>query len=88
MLLGNVTDTYVKGFNINIATPMLTPEFRDTLVKLIKGNKGNVPFTMLLVDPEKGWKIEFLSRKFRVAVNNEFISELKARKISYNLLKK
>ena len=88
MLLGNVTDTYVKGFNINIATPMLTPEFRDTLVKLIKGNKGNVPLTMLLVDPEKGWKIEFLSRKFRVAVNNEFISELKARKISYNLLKK
>jgi hypothetical protein len=43
---------------------------------------------MLLVDPGKGWKIEFLSRKFRVAVNNEFISELKARKISYNLLKK
>ncbi|MBQ8812416.1 MAG: DNA polymerase III subunit alpha [Bacteroidales bacterium] len=88
MLLGNVTDTYVKGFAIKISTPMLTPEFRDRLVKMIKRNKGNVPLSMFLHDPEKGWNIEFLSRKFRVAVTAPFIEELNRLRIGYNVIKK
>ena len=88
MLLGNVNDTYIKGFNLNISTSMLTPEFRKGLVAMIKKHKGTVPLTMLLIDPEKGWKIEFLSRKFQVAVNNQFIEELKAMKIPYNVVRK
>ena len=67
---------------------MLTPEFRKGLVAMIKKHKGTVPLTMLLIDPEKGWKIEFLSRKFQVAVNNQFIEELKAMKIPYNVVRK
>ena len=88
MLLGNVTDTFVKSFNINISTRMLTPEFRESLVKMIRKHKGTVPLTMLLVDPEKGWKIEFLSRKFKVAVSDQLIDDLKTMKISYNVIKK
>ena len=88
MLLGNVTDTYIKGFAINITTPMLTPEFRDKLVGLIKKNKGNVPLSMFLYDPEKKWNIEFLSRKFRVAVSASFIEELEKLRIRYTVLKK
>jgi len=88
MLLGNVTDTFVKGFAINISTPMLTPDFRDRLVKMIKRNKGSVPLTMFLNDPEKGWNIEFLSRKFRVAVTADFIEELKNQQIRYSVIKK
>ena len=88
MLLGNVTDSFVKGFAINISTDMLTQEFRDKLVKMIKRNKGSVPLTMFLHDPEKGWNIEFLSRKFRVAVTAEFIEEMKNLQIRYSVLKK
>ena len=88
MLLGNVTETYIKGFAINISTPMLSPEFREKLVKMIKRNKGNVPLTMFLYDPEKGWNIEFLSRKFRVAVTAPFIEELQKLGIRYNVIKK
>ena len=87
-LLGNVTDSFVKGFAISISTPMLTPEFRDSLVKMIKRNKGNVPLTMFLYDPEKKWNIEFLSRKFRVAVTAPFIEELTKMQIKYSVLKK
>ena len=87
-LLGNVTDSFVKGFAISISTPMLTPEFRDSLVKMIKRNKGNVPLTMFLYDPEKKWNIEFLSRKFRVAVTAPFIEELTKMQIRYTVLKK
>ncbi len=88
MLLGNVTDTYIKGFAINITTPMLTPQFRDALVGLIKKNKGTVPLSMFLYDPENKWNIEFLSRKFRVAVTAGFIEELENLHVRYTVLKK
>ena len=88
MLLGNVTDTYVKGFTIKISTAMLMPEFREKLVKLIKKNKGNVPLTMLLHDPEKGWNIEFLSRKFRISVTAPLIEELGRLQVTYSISKK
>ena len=88
MLLGNVTDTLLKGFSISISTQMLNPQFRERLVKLIKANKGNVPLTMFLYDPEKKWNIEFLSRKFKVAVTAPFIDELQACGIKYSVVKK
>ena len=88
MLLGNVTDSFVKGFAIYVSTDMLTQEFRDKLVKMIKRNKGSVPLTMFLHDPQKGWNIEFLSRKFRVAVTADFIEDLKNLQIRYSVLKK
>ena len=88
MLLGNVTDTYLKGFSISITTTMLSQEFREKLVKMLKSNKGNVPLSMFLYDPEKGWNIEFLSRKFRVAVTAPFIEEIQRMGIRYNVIKK
>ena len=88
MLLGNVADTFVKGFAINVSTPMLTPEFREKLVKLLKKNKGNVPLTMYLYDPGKKWNIEFLSHKFKVQVTLPFIDELKELGITYSVIKK
>lgn len=88
MLLGNATDTFVKGFSINLTTPMLTEEFRKKLVKLIKGNKGNVPLTMFLFDPVNKWNIEFLSRKFRVAITSQFIDELDNLNLKYTVIKK
>ena len=88
MLLGNVTDTYVKGFSIQLSTPMLSQEFRERLVKMIKKNKGTVPLTMFLYDPENKWNIEFLSRKFKVAVTSDLLDELREMNVTWKLLKK
>ena len=88
MLLGNVADTFVKGFAINITTPMLSPEFREKLVSMLKRNKGNVPLTMFLYDPVKKWNIEFLSHKFRIQVSLSLLEELKEMGITYNVIKK
>ena len=88
MLLGNVSDSFIKGLSLKITTPQLSPEFRDRLVKLIKSNKGNVPLTMSLFDPVKKWNIDFLSRKFKVAVTDELIEEITRLKIGYQILKK
>ena len=88
MLLGNVTDTYVKGFSISITTSMLSPEFRESLVKMLKHNKGNVPLTMFLHDPIKKWNIEFLSHKFKVQITPAFLEELKNAGIKYSVVRK
>ena len=88
MLLGNVTEQFVKGFSIQISTPMLSQEFRENLVKMIKRNKGSVPLTMFLYDPENKWNIEFLSRKFKVSVSSSLIEDLKAMNITWKVLKK
>ena len=88
MLLGNVTETYVKGFSIRITTPMLNSDFRERLGKIIKKNKGTVPLTMYLYDPKTRYNIEFLSRKFQVAISAPFINDLKDMNIGYNVISK
>ena len=88
MLLGNVSDTYIKGFSIKITTPMLNSGFREKLGKLIRKNKGTVPLTMFLYDPKTKYNIEFLSRKFQIAVTAPFINDLKDMNIGYNVISK
>ena len=56
---------------------MLSPEFREKLVSVLKKNKGRIPLTMFLTDPDTKYRIEFLSNKFQVAVSSEMIDELK-----------
>ena len=67
---------------------MLSPDFRDRLVKMLKRNKGKVPLTMFLYDPQKKWNIEFLSHKFSVQISQPFIEELKSLGIRYSVSKK
>ena len=88
MLLGNVSDTYITGLSLKITTPQLSPEFRDRLVGIIKSNKGSVPLTMSLYDPVNKWSIDFLSRKFKVAISAPLIEELERLRIGYSVLKK
>ena len=86
--LGNVTETFIKGFAIYVTTPMLNDGFRQDLTKLLKNNKGNVPLTMFLFDPVTRYNIEFLSRKFQVSINHPFIENLQEMNIHYKVLKK
>lgn len=88
MLLGNSTEKFLKGFAFNLSTPMLNPQFRKNLVKLLKQFKGKTPLSMFLYDPQKEWTIEFASRTYRVEVNSDFIAAVEAYKIPYSILKK
>ncbi len=77
-LLGNVADSLMKGFSMQLSTPMLTPEFRKKLAEVLKRNKGTLPLTMYLYDPETKYRIQFHSKKYFVAPSNELISDLAA----------
>ena len=88
MLLGNVTDTYVKSFSVNLTTSMLSPEFRGKMMDIIRKNPGNIPLTLFLFDPVKKWNIEFISRKFKVSITSDFIDQLQKLGIKYSVVKK
>ena len=88
MLLGNVAEERITGLSINVTTTMLSPDFREKLVKMLKRNKGKTPLTMFLYDPVKKWNIEFLSHKFKIQITNEFLEELKSLGIRYTVSKK
>ena len=87
-LLGNTLEEHVKGFGINITTSMLSNDFRKKLISVIQKNKGNIPLTMTLYDPQTKYNIEFLSKKFKVSVTMPFINELKDLEIPYSVIKK
>ena len=88
-LLGNVTDELLKGFSIDLETPMLTPEFRRDLVRVVKRHKGNIPLTFYVYDPGTKYRIQFYSKKFQVAVSTDFIQDLATAGIRrYEILKK
>ena len=76
-LLGNLSDALLAGFSVDITTPMLTQEFREKLVKTVKKHKGSIPLTLYLFDPETRYRIQFVSKKFQVAVTSAFIQDLR-----------
>ena len=88
MLLGNVSDSFLSGLAIEVTTPMLTPDFRVRLLSLVKKHKGTVPLTMYLSDPVTGYRIEFLSRKFTLAVTADLIADLRSLGVPYRAVLK
>ena len=76
-LLGNVADSLLSAFSLNLQTPQLTQKFRKELVAIVKANSGNIPLKMYLYDPGTKYNIEFHSTKFQVAVTSDFVSSLK-----------
>ena len=76
-LLGNISDEILTGFNLDIDTPQLTPEFRTAFVNVIKKHKGNIPLNIFIYDPVTHYRIQFFSKKYQVAVTQEFIQDLR-----------
>ena len=88
-LLGNLSDSILSGFSMDITTPMLSQEFRKKLVDVVKRHKGNIPLTLYLYDPQTRYRIQFYSKKFQVAVTSDFIRDLHAIGIDqYEVLRK
>ena len=67
---------------------MLKPDFRSNLITAIKGSKGNIPLYIFRIDPKKKKQIEFLSKKFQVAVTSDFIADVRNLGVRYKILPK
>ena len=76
-MLGNVSESVLKSFGLNIDSPMLTPSFREDLVRVIRKHKGHTPLEIFLYDPKTRYRIQFKSNKFEVAVSTDLLTDLR-----------
>ena len=82
LLLGNVAATFLSGITLEVNSRLLSPEFRKRLTAFLKEFPGKMPLSILLVDEDTGYRLEFHSKKFSVNVTSEFI--LKSRRLGLN----
>ena len=83
-----MANSLLKSFVIKIRTPMLNSTFRERLINLVKSNRGTIPLSMILYDPVTEYNIEFMSRKYKVAVSNPFVNDLKDMDVLYESVRK
>ena len=84
-LLGNLNDSLLTGFNIILESDWISPDFRASLVKILKAHKGKTPLSLYLHDKATGYNLEFQSKKFAVGVSEAFISAIQKLGVQYSV---
>ena len=84
-LLGNLGESLITAFSIVLDSDRLSADFRAALVKALKANKGSTPLSLFLHDKATGYNLEFYSKKFSVAVSEEFITALRKLGVQYSV---
>ena len=87
-LLGNVAAEHLTSISINISTDLLDQDFRKWLTKTLKANHGSTPLNITLIDKATGYNLDFHSKKYNVAVTQEFIGALQLKGLTYKIGKK
>ena len=89
-MLGNVSESMIKSFALNISTPQLNENFRKKLIEVISKNSkgGKIPLSMFVYDPVTKYNLEFLSKKFQINISAEFINELERLGVRYSIIKR
>ena len=87
-LLGNVASEHLTSISINISTDLLDQDFRKWLTKTLKANHGSTPLNITLIDKATGYNLDFHSKKYNVAVTQEFIGALQLKGLTYKIGKK
>ena len=87
-LLGNVGEDHIKSFVLNVPTEIITPDFRKEIVKILKEYKGKTPLGITLLDKDKNYRIDMGSKKYPVAVCEDFIAAVSRLGLLYSVQKK
>ena len=75
-LLSELTDSEVRDVVLKLELNSLTKNLVDQTVKLVEKNKGKHSLIISVIDSENNYKVDLLSRKLKVDINNDFVSEI------------
>ena len=75
-LLSELTDSEVRDVVLKLELNSLTETLVDQTVKLVEKNMGKHSLVISVVDSENNYKVDLLSRKLKVDINNDFVSEI------------
>jgi DNA polymerase-3 subunit alpha len=75
-LLAEIIDNQVRDVVLRISLNNLSEMIVDKTVNIIKKNKGKHSLILSLIDSEKNYDVDLLSRKLKVDINKNFIDEI------------
>ena len=75
-LLSEVIDNEVRDVILRIDLNNVSEIIVDKTVNIIKKNKGKHSLILSIIDSEKNYDVDLLSRKLKVDINKDFIKEI------------
>ena len=69
-------DSQVRDVIINLELNSLSKSIVERTVKIVEKNKGKHSLILSVLDSEKNYKVDLLSRKIKVDINKDFIKEI------------
>ncbi|MGM9753222.1 MAG: DNA polymerase III subunit alpha [Candidatus Cryptobacteroides sp.] len=85
--LGNVSQRFLKGFQVVLYADRLNAALRSNLVNVVKKHKGTCPLSIKLIDSKNKYQVELNSHKYAVNVNNDFVDSVRSLGLEYNIMK-
>ena len=77
-LLSELTDSEVRDVVLKLEINSITESLVEKTVQIVEANKGKHSLIFSVIDSEKNYHVDLLSRKLKVDLNKEFISEIKS----------
>ena len=77
-LLSELTDSEVRDVKLEISLASLTKSVVDKTVEVVEKNKGKHSLIVSVIDSDENYKVDLLSRKLKVDINDDFISQINA----------
>ena len=75
-LLSELTDSEVRDVVLKLEINSITESLVEKTVQIVEANKGKHSLIFSVIDSEKNYHVDLLSRKLKVDLNKEFISEI------------
>ena len=75
-LLSELIDSEVRDVTIKLELNSLTEFIVEKTVEIVEKNKGKHSLILSVIDSEKNYKVDLLSRKIKVDINSNFIEEI------------
>ena len=75
-LLSELIDSEVRDVTIKLELNSLTESIVEKTVEIVEKNKGKHSLILSVIDSEKNYKVDLLSRKIKVDINSNFIEEI------------
>ena len=76
-LLADVREKQCKGIELSFDISDINEEFITTLMSLLEGNSGKLGLNLKVNSADEDLSLSFLSRRFMVSSENDFLENLK-----------
>ena len=75
-MLSELIDREIRDVVLKLDLNNISDSLVDKTVEIVERNKGKHSLVLSVVDTEKKYKVDLLSRKLKVDISEEFINEI------------